>query len=97
MTARIAATVRGFVQGVGYRYFVIREAETLGLTGWVANAADGSVRLEAEGPLAALNELVASLRLGPGSAVVDEVEVAWLVPRGNERSFSMRYAAHRGD
>ena len=44
-TARLEATVIGRVQGVGYRYFVRTEAGRLGVTGWVANASDGSVRL----------------------------------------------------
>src|SRR5439155_20058522 len=54
---RLEATVRGRVQGVGFRYFVVREAMELGLVGWVANAADGSVVLVAEGPPAALDAL----------------------------------------
>lgn len=96
-TTRLTATVRGMVQGVGYRYFVVREAEALGLVGWVANAPDGSVRLEAEGPLRALEALVALLPAGPRSAEVDGVEVSWMVARGDERGFSVRYSAHRGD
>ena len=54
---RLEATVRGRVQGVGFRYFVVRRALELGLVGWVANGADGSVRCVAEGPSAALDAL----------------------------------------
>ena len=43
--ARLDATVRGRVQGVGYRYFAMREARALALDGWVANEADGSVHV----------------------------------------------------
>ena len=51
---RLVATVRGMVQGVGFRWFVQREAARLGLDGWVANQVDGSVEVVAEGPDAAL-------------------------------------------
>ena len=47
---RLDASVRGRVQGVGFRVFALREAMDLGLAGWVANQADGSVRIVAEGP-----------------------------------------------
>lgn len=97
MTERFAATVRGRVQGVGFRYFVIREADALGLSGWVANAPDGAVVLEAEGPRPALDELLALLRVGPRAGEVGGVEVTWLAPRGDEAGFSVRYHAHRGD
>ena len=52
MTAsrRLDVVVRGRVQGVGYRFFVLRLASGLGLDGWVSNEADGSVRVRAEGP-----------------------------------------------
>ena len=46
---RLDATVRGRVQGVGFRYMVLEEAHRLGLAGWVANEPDGSVRCVAEG------------------------------------------------
>ena len=45
---RLVAIVRGQVQGVGYRWFVQREAARLGLQGWVANQLDGSVEVVAE-------------------------------------------------
>jgi hypothetical protein len=47
---RVEATVYGRVQGVSFRYYTQQKARQLGLTGWVANHPDGSVRLVAEGP-----------------------------------------------
>ena len=47
---RVEAVVRGRVQGVGFRYFAWREAQDLDLEGWVANAADGSLRCLVQGP-----------------------------------------------
>ena len=54
---RLEATVRGRVQGVGFRYFVVRRAMQLDLAGWVANAADGTVVCVAEGAPDALDTL----------------------------------------
>jgi len=72
--ARIRCVVRGRVQGVGFRWFVLREAERLGLGGVVRNLRDGSVEVLAEGSSDALAELEGILRRGPRSARVDGVE-----------------------
>ena len=71
---RLDAVVTGRVQGVGFRYFVLRTARSLGLAGTVRNAPDGSVRVAAEGPPAALEALVDRLRVGPSGAVVTDVD-----------------------
>ncbi len=95
--ARIEATVRGRVQGVGYRYFVRRLAIDLDLHGWVANEPDGSVRLVAEGPRDRLSDLEERLREGPPAAIVDRVIVAWMPATGTLGSFGVRSGSHRGD
>ena len=66
--------VRGRVQGVGYRWYVEREARTLGLNGWVRNNFDGSVEVLAMGTREQLLELRRRLREGPRAARVDDVE-----------------------
>lgn len=66
--------VRGRVQGVGFRWFVEREAHILGIAGWVRNKADGSVEVLAQGSAAQLAGLRSRLREGPRAARVDEVE-----------------------
>lgn len=71
---RLHAIVRGRVQGVGFRFYTQREAEALGLTGWVANQADRSVEVVAEGPRDALDQLLHYLRRGPASAQVTQVQ-----------------------
>jgi acylphosphatase len=73
--AAIRATVRGSVQGVGFRDATVRRARELGLTGWVRNGADGELLVHAEGPEDALAALEAFLREGPPSARVDEAGV----------------------
>ena len=95
--ARLEATVRGSVQGVGYRAFVARTAERLGLVGWVANRADGGVECVAEGPRETLERLVEALRNGPTFADVAVVDVRWLVATGTFRSFGIRAWGHPGD
>ena len=94
---RLVATVHGLVQGVGYRWFVVREASGLGLDGWVANQADGSVAVVAEGPHEALGQLVVVLQEGPAGAAVTSVDVRHEPGRGDLQGFSIRSGAHRGD
>ena len=66
--------VRGRVQGVGFRWYVEREARTLGVYGWVRNNYDGSVEVLATGTREQLSSLRRRLQEGPRSARVDEVD-----------------------
>lgn len=75
--------VRGRVQGVGYRYFALKRAEELGLSGFVRNMPDGSVEVIAEGEDARLSQFEARLKEGPSFARVEEVERLALEPRGD--------------
>lgn len=95
--ARIDATVVGRVQGVGFRWFVVDAARQLGLAGWVANEADGTVRCVAEGPRADVEALLVELRRGPLGARVDRVIPRWGRPAGEFDRFDMRSGAHPGD
>lgn len=97
VTARLDAVVQGRVQGVGFRYFVLREAARLGLRGWVSNEADGSVRCVAEGPKLALEALLACLREGPRGAVVRSVSESWLPATDRFDGFRVRSSGHTGD
>ena len=65
--------VSGRVQGVGYRYFVLRAAGTLGVSGFARNQPDGSVEVVAEGGAEALADFEARLREGPAFAEVEGV------------------------
>jgi acylphosphatase len=76
--------VRGRVQGVGYRYFVLREAEGLGVSGFTRNLPDGSVEVVAEGEDPVLQQLEARLREGPSFAKVAAVERVEVSPRGGQ-------------
>ncbi len=65
--------IQGRVQGVGFRWFVHREASELDLRGWVRNTEDGDVEVVASGDVADLAELRASLRRGPRGCRVDRL------------------------
>jgi acylphosphatase len=94
---RLDATVTGRVQGVGFRYFVLREAMALRLDGWVANTPDGSVQCVVEGPRADLEMLLERLREGPSAAIVARISEAWMPATGTLGPFAVRSGAHRGD
>lgn len=76
--------VSGRVQGVGFRYFVYREAQQLGLSGFVRNLGDGRVEVVASGDEGALNRLEALLWRGPVMANVTMVEVEEAEPPANQ-------------
>lgn len=72
---RLTARVSGRVQGVGFRWWTRRQAEMLGLSGWVMNGDDErSVELVAEGDASALDELERRLHSGPEGATVESVD-----------------------
>jgi len=74
---RLSARIAGRVQGVGFRNFTRMRARQLGVAGWVRNEQDGSVRLEAEGPRGALEELLDAVKEGPRMARVEDVTADW--------------------
>jgi acylphosphatase len=88
-TATFRFVVSGRVQGVGYRYFALRAAEALGVTGFVRNLADGRVEAVGEGPEEVLAEFEQQLRQGPAFSHVESVERAAIEPRG-DRGFQVR-------
>jgi acylphosphatase len=84
--------VRGRVQGVGFRWFVEREAHTLGIAGWVRNNHDGSVEVLAQGTRDQLSGLHSRLREGPRAARVDAVDVSEASPIEGLSSFRIEGA-----
>ena len=84
--------VRGRVQGVGFRWFVVREAHMLGIAGWVRNNHDGSVEVLAQGTRDQLSGLHGRLREGPRAARVDAVEVSDATPAQGLSSFRIEGA-----
>lgn len=87
---RLSARITGRVQGVGFRNFTRTRAHRLGVTGWVRNERDGSVRVEAEGEREALDALVEAVRQGPRMARVENVDVDWEDATGEFEGFRVR-------
>jgi acylphosphatase len=85
------AIVHGRVQGVGFRYFVVERALSLGLRGYARNESDGGVEVLAQGPRPALESLLALLWRGPSAATVARVEVDWGRPSTHVSGFHVRW------
>ncbi|MFA0785027.1 acylphosphatase [Fervidibacter sacchari] len=89
---RMRAIVKGIVQGVGFRYFTVYQAQRIGgITGYVRNLRDGSVEVVAEGEREKLEQLLAQLRKGPTGAHVTGVDVFWENPTGEFTDFGIRW------
>jgi len=86
---RRRVVVTGRVQGVWFRESCRREAAAAGVTGWVRNAADGSVEAVLEGEPEPVERVLAWMRVGPTRAVVANVEVHPEPPTG-ETGFAVR-------
>ncbi|MDR0497577.1 MAG: acylphosphatase [Treponema sp.] len=84
------ARVRGRVQGVGFRYSAVREAQRLRVNGWVMNAADGAVEIWAEGSPENLETFLVWLQKGPQFSRVDFVDRTDQEPRGYS-GFDVKY------
>ncbi len=72
--------IAGRVQGVGYRDWMVSEARSLGVAGWVRNRADGTVEALVYGETDAVEELLRACRVGPRLAAVSRIEEEWDEP-----------------
>jgi acylphosphatase len=88
--ARLHITVKGRVQGVGFRAHVEYGARDLGLTGWVRNVGYDMVEALAEGERLKLERLAEIVRAGPRASQVDEATVEWQEPTGEFTYFIVR-------
>ncbi|HUT23420.1 MAG TPA: acylphosphatase [Sumerlaeia bacterium] len=88
---RAHAIVSGMVQGVGFRYYALREAERAGVSGWVRNRRDGAVELEAQGEEEALEAFLAAVRRGPAFSVVRRMDVTPIPESERSGGFDVRF------
>jgi len=82
--------VSGVVQGVGFRWHVLRHAQHLGIRGWVRNLADERVEMLAQGPAEQLQRLLEKVRQGPPHSRVRDLEQVWHSGHPELGPFSIR-------
>ena len=88
---RAKIIVNGLVQGVGYRYFVIRHADNLNLKGYTQNLFTGEVLTEVEGEETLIQELIKQLRIGPMKSHIVNCTVEWSEYKNEFKRFEVRY------
>ena len=88
--SRLHITVKGRVQGVGFRAHVEYEARQLGATGWVRNVGYDIVEVVAEGERDVLERLAGIIKTGPRGSQVDESTVEWSAATGEFQTFIVR-------
>ena len=88
---RIHVWVSGVVQGVGFRYFTIRQAREVGVSGWVKNTYDGKVEIIAEGEEWQLKEFTENVKVGPSHSSVSGVEVQEEKYQNEFKEFEVRF------
>jgi acylphosphatase len=93
MLKRLEAKVFGRVQMVLFRDFTCRNAKRFGLTGYVRNETDGTVKVVAEGEKEALNKLLAKIHKGPLFASVDDLEIEWKDASSAFKDFVIDYSS----
>ena len=91
MQVRAEIVVNGLVQGVGFRYFVMREAQKLELKGFVKNLYSGEVLTVIEGEKANAEEMVRKLKVGPIHASVKSFKVDWQTPKNEFKDFEVKF------
>jgi len=83
--------IRGMVQGVGYRYFVCRQANQYGLCGYVKNLPRGDVQCEVEGEEGIVKDLIKELKIGPTFSRVTNVQVNISPDLYGYKSFEVKF------
>ncbi|MCB0731273.1 MAG: acylphosphatase [Ignavibacteriae bacterium] len=87
---RAEIIVYGLVQGVGFRYFVLRKAQELGLVGYTKNQYDGTVLTIAEGEKHLVEEFFHQLKIGPMHSDVRDIKISWQSFVGEFTNFEIR-------
>ena len=75
---KVNLTISGKVQRVGFRYFVLRHAQELGINGWVSNKSNGDVEALAQGEKVDLEQFIAKVKEGTTFSRVDNVNLEWM-------------------
>ena len=83
--------ISGMVQGVGYRWFVMRKANEYNLKGYVRNLYTDDVEVEVEGNRSLIMNFVKELKIGPGSAHVIDIKIQWSEYNGKYENFEIKF------
>ncbi len=79
------------VQGVGFRYFVLRTANSFGLKGFVRNLPNGGVEIAVEGDRGLIESFIKEIKIGHPFADVRDVQIEWLPFEGKFKNFDITY------
>lgn len=83
--------VHGSVQGVGFRFYTKRQAQKLGVTGWVKNKADGTVEIAAQSDSATLKKFIAAVKAGSPASRVERVDIKEIQGAKRYKVFQVKY------
>lgn len=88
---RVRVLVTGYVQGIGFRWFLYKKAQECGATGWVHNLEDGRLEAVFEGSRDQVETMISHSRSGPESAHVTDVQIFWEQPEGKWDELEITY------
>jgi acylphosphatase len=83
--------ISGLVQGVGYRWFVMRKANEYNLKGYARNLYTDDVEVEVEGDKRLISEFIKELRIGPRSAHITDIKIQWGDYQGKYKNFDIKF------
>ncbi len=86
---RAHVVVRGFVQGVGFRYYIYKIGIRLQMRGYVKNLFTGEVEAEIEGDRSLIEEMISQIRIGPRMSRVTDIAVEWREPKHDCSTFEI--------
>lgn len=88
---RARVLVTGYVQGVGFRWFIHKKAEECGATGWIHNLDDGRLEAVFEGSREQVDTMISHSRSGPESAKVNNIQIFWEEPENKWDELEITY------
>jgi acylphosphatase len=88
---RVRIMLQGYVQGVGFRWFLHQKAEEAGVTGFVRSLDDGRLEAVFEGNRDQVDEMLSHARNGPDMAKVDNIDIMWELPEGRWDELEITY------
>ncbi|PJZ71343.1 acylphosphatase [Leptospira perolatii] len=88
--SRAKIRIRGIVQGVGFRYFILQRAQECRLKGYTMNLPGGEVEAVVEGDKVFIEDFYKAVQRGPSQAKISETNIYWEEPKGKFRTFEIK-------